>query len=781
MGNKGSKAKGGAKVADSSASKAADAPPSTKKKEEDVKPADDAKAPDAEVAPAEEVKEDGDSKESDFTNRMTVYVVQARNLPKYDNGPNAKSDPYVKVQFEGLPQASYRTTYIRKELNPVWNASFAEEGVRLFGAVERISFAVYDRDQVTRDDLMGSCSVATLKQPGFYTSPLQWVPLLDDDGKVVVGQNGKESALQISIRYAPKVEELSVRKYTHVLELTLKQGKDIKSADFVGKSDPYVQLEFGSQRYQSKPLHDTKNPVWNEKAFFFVHSELNAKTQMKLTVMDQDLGKDDKLGTGYVSAPELIEAAGDGAGTKVVRLREVDVGSDKALLDMDKEEKTWGDLELGVQLVPKAEVEKGFFQALVKEFDRNDDGVIDAQELQEMFAQLQIDENTDELLRKFDDDNDMKLDEAEVLRMLQDADFQGSDLATQLIALHLRGDMAGDHRAHLMAGFSSKRNPNGKTLKIKDRGTGLIVQEHIPKYVDWALRLVYNVGVSRKVVQGKLAHSVLAKASRSKGAAMDLAKSASDIPGFVRQHNLDTSTLYKKVGDFATFNDFFARGMKVDECRPLASPEDEGVVVSPADSRMMVWDTILDATKVWIKGKRFTLENLLGPESAVDLKQYEGGSFAIARLAPQDYHRWHYPVGGKVTAIERIDGALYTVNPIAINKPVDVYTENKRAVIEIDGGDRGRCVMFAIAATMVGSYTLFRTEAEDPTQDGPVPLQLGDEVKRGDVAGEFRFGGSTVLMLFEPNKVKWSEDIQRNVAADIETLVTVRSAIGKIE
>merc|ERR1719273_2941943 len=492
--------------------------------------------------------------------------------------------------------------------------------------------------------------------------------------------------------------------------------------------------------------------------------------------MDQDLTADDLLGTGYIAAPKLFEG-----GSHTVQLRQVAVKSDKALQDKDTEGKTWGNLELEVKMVPAEEVEKGFYAALVKSFDRNNDGIIDTDELKEMYAELKIDEDMDQLMAKFDEDHDEKLSEDEVTKMLQDADFQGSELATQLIALHLKGQMDDDHRAHLMQGFTSKNHVSRTTLRIKDRGTGLIVQEHIPKYVDWALKMIYDMKLNRKMVQSKFAVGVLAKGSKSKGASMDLEKSAKDIPGFVKQHNLDTSTLYKKVEEFKTFNDFFARGMKVDECRPMADPEDESVVVSPADCRMMCWDTILDSTKVWIKGARFTLENLLGPDTKVDLKKYEGGSSAIARLAPQDYHRWHYPVGGKVINVEHIDGALYTVNPVAINRTVDVYTENKRAIVEIDGGKNGGCVMFAIAATMVGSYTLFRTEAEDPTKDNPIPLEVGDEVKRGDVAGEFRFGGSTVLMLFEPGRVNWSDDIQRNVNQKIETLLNVRSRIGQIQ
>eukprot|EP00487_Bulimina_marginata_P005916 TRINITY_DN24695_c0_g1_i1.p1 TRINITY_DN24695_c0_g1~~TRINITY_DN24695_c0_g1_i1.p1 ORF type:complete len:122 (-),score=1.93 TRINITY_DN24695_c0_g1_i1:10-375(-) len=121
----------------------------------------------------------------------------------------------------------------------------------------------------------------------------------------------------------------------------------------------------------------------------------------------------------------------------------------------------------------------------------------------------------------------------------------------------------------------------------------------------------------------------------------------------------------------------------------------------------MAWDSILDSTRFWIKGNQFTLQNLCGRNTSIDINKYNGGCFVIARLAPQDYHRWHYPVSGKVVNIERIDGALYTVNPIAINKELDVYTSNKRAIVEIDcGGKIGNCVMFVIAATMVGSYRL---------------------------------------------------------------------------
>ena len=545
-------------------------------------------------------------------------------------------------------------------------------------------------------------------------------------------------------------------------------------------SETYVTVECGSQCFKTGHVRNTDNePLWDQKTFLFVCSETTEESQIKLSVLDKDLVASSHLGTGYLALKEAFGKCREEARVQLdVALQAVPIASDRGLkrltlLEDDKQFEEWGDLEVELKLTPRVEVEQGFYETLVQTVDTNHNGIIDRDEANGMFTALGFE--------PLDGDLEMKMDKDQVIRLLSDAEIQHSDLFIQCMALYLNGDIEDDWNKHLMSGVTEQHQKSRRSLKIKDRATGLIVQEHIPKYVDWALRLVYDNKLNRHIVRGKMAHAALAKGSRSKGASMDLEKSAADIPGFVKQHNLDTTTLYKPVEEFKTFNDFFARGIKVDEFRPLADPDDESVVVSPADCRMMVWDTILDATKVWIKGSKFTLENLLGPNSKVDLPKYEGGSFAIARLAPQDYHRWHYPIGGKVVNIEHIDGALYTVNPIAINKTVDVYTENKRAIVEIDSGNNGSCVVFSIAATMVGSYTLFKEEAADPTKDNPVPLKVGDEVKRGEVAGEFRFGGSTVLLLFEPNKVKWSDDIQRNVSSKFETLLTARSRIGKIQ
>lgn len=55
----------------------------------------------------------------------------------------------------------------------------------------------------------------------------------------------------------------------------------------------------------------------------------------------------------------------------------------------------------------------------------------------------------------------------------------------------------------------------------------------------------------------------------------------------------------------------------------------------------MFFQTIGEATSIWIKGREFTIGRMLGDYYRDKAPEYEGGSLAIFRLAPQDYHRYH--------------------------------------------------------------------------------------------------------------------------------------------
>jgi phosphatidylserine decarboxylase len=54
----------------------------------------------------------------------------------------------------------------------------------------------------------------------------------------------------------------------------------------------------------------------------------------------------------------------------------------------------------------------------------------------------------------------------------------------------------------------------------------------------------------------------------------------------------------------------------------------------------MCFDTVAEAQKLWIKGREFTIQRLLGHKHGPEASKFVGGSVGIFRLAPQDYHRF---------------------------------------------------------------------------------------------------------------------------------------------
>lgn len=103
--------------------------------------------------------------------------------------------------------------------------------------------------------------------------------------------------------------------------------------------------------------------------------------------------------------------------------------------------------------------------------------------------------------------------------------------------------------------------------------------------------------------------------------------------------------------------------------RPIEEPENQYRLVSAADCRLMTFETVSEATRLWIKGREFTVARLLGDAYKSQAEKYVGGALAIFRLAPQDYHRFHSPVEGTIGSMTYIAGEYYTVN---VSTAVDV-------------------------------------------------------------------------------------------------------------
>ena len=80
----------------------------------------------------------------------------------------------------------------------------------------------------------------------------------------------------------------------------------------------------------------------------------------------------------------------------------------------------------------------------------------------------------------------------------------------------------------------------------------------------------------------------------------------------------------------------------------------------------MTFETVNEATRLWIKGQDFSVARLLGVTYKGQAENYNGSALAIFRLAPQDYHRFHSPVDGKIGPMTYISGEYYTDSDIRV-------------------------------------------------------------------------------------------------------------------
>jgi phosphatidylserine decarboxylase precursor len=225
--------------------------------------------------------------------------------------------------------------------------------------------------------------------------------------------------------------------------------------------------------------------------------------------------------------------------------------------------------------------------------------------------------------------------------------------------------------------------------------------------------------------------------------------------------------------DYDSVNSWFIRSLRPG-VRPIAG--DDSTVVSPADSRMLVFRNITSATTLWIKGGRFTWREMMDYEPIDgDDNYFEGGTVVVARLAPQDYHRFHSPVRGQVRSARQKKGTYWSVGPDAVLSGNDVFL-NQRQIVTIDAGPlQGKVGYVAIGATCVGSVVIQSRDA----QGNAVPLSLDRTVERGEELGFMQFGGSTVVMMFRRGAIIPACDLLRASSFPVETYVKMGEAIGR--
>jgi phosphatidylserine decarboxylase len=274
---------------------------------------------------------------------------------------------------------------------------------------------------------------------------------------------------------------------------------------------------------------------------------------------------------------------------------------------------------------------------------------------------------------------------------------------------------------------------------------------------DGLLRLAYSAPL-RGVSQWLLFRHALW--SRLLGWYADCRLSRGRIRRTIAQLGLDETDFRDPVPSFSTFNEFFYRHLRAG-ARPFDPAPDR--LCSPADCRVLVFPRLEDTTCVPVKGRQFTVAGLLGAGRDAVAAGFAAGSLIVCRLCPADYHRFHYPAAGRAVDAWAVPGKLNSVNPRALELGLNVFAENRRAVTLLDLDVFGLCAFVEVGAFGVA---------------GIVQTHPGGPFAKMDEKGYFRFGGSTLVLVFRAGGVAFDDDLCRHSAAGVEVLVRCGETIG---
>ncbi|XP_062231642.1 phosphatidylserine decarboxylase proenzyme 2-like [Phragmites australis] len=566
----------------------------------------------------------------------------------------------------------------------------------------------------------------------------------------------------------------------------------IVKADMQFKDKFFACLSLGERTYRTETSDNTHRPVWNSEKKVIV--ETNGPHIARISVFETNrFSKNTLVGYCEVDLYEML--------TKDLDEHSVDL----SLLDPSSPNTTVGSISISCYIEDPVETEQSFahrvlaivdynedgtlslseFSDLMKAFgnklavtkieelfrqaDKNGDGIVDIDELAALLADQQEKEPLisncpvcGEVLGKYDNINDM------IHMTLCFDEGTGNQIMTGGFLTDKQASYGWMFKLSEWAHFSTydvglHSGSTASHILVFDRRTKRIVEEVIDGKIVLSMRALYQSKVGLTLINTGV-KDLLKNLSEKQGKKMNSPESAKDIPKFVElfKDQINMDEVKDPIESFKTFNEFFIRGLKPG-ARPIAYSDHDSIATCAADSRLMAFSSIDESTRLWIKGRKFSVEGLVGPD--VHSNALSNGSLVIFRLAPQDYHRFHVPVSGTVEKFVEIPGCLYTVNPIAVNsKYCNVFTENKRVIAMISTSEFGKVAFVAIGATMVGSITFLKNE--------------GDYVHKGDEFGYFSFGGSTVICIFEKDAIQFDADLVANTGRSLETLVSVGMTLG---
>jgi phosphatidylserine decarboxylase len=243
---------------------------------------------------------------------------------------------------------------------------------------------------------------------------------------------------------------------------------------------------------------------------------------------------------------------------------------------------------------------------------------------------------------------------------------------------------------------------------------------------------------------------------KERGAFMDSTASGAHIDEWMEWLGPKTKDFIVPEGGYKTFNEFFTRALNpAADARPINTPDDPSIAVSPADAivNFIISDLTL-TQKFNVKSRQLNVTELLN--GSKHAPRFEGGTAVSCVLMPENYHRYHAPVTGEIVEGVEVKGIYFGVvdggnflNKFNVGQGTtdfSYFEDFHRAYYIIETKDHGAVGVVPVGLNTISSMTASLICGEStlvPPGGMPLPVQKGEEL------GHFAYGGSLVILLFQ--------------------------------
>lgn len=198
---------------------------------------------------------------------------------------------------------------------------------------------------------------------------------------------------------------------------------------------------------------------------------------------------------------------------------------------------------------------------------------------------------------------------------------------------------------------------------------------------------------------------------------------------FARRYGVTLGEVDRELVAFRSLAEFFQRPLR-SGARPIAPG---APLVWPCDGKVVSSGPMPDGRILQVKGTEYALAELLADAELA--RALATGTQATIYLAPGDYHRVHAPFAGTLGAKQHVPGALFPVNPPAVQSIPGLFARNERVVFPMTLADGRRAAVVMVAALNVGDIVATAT--------------TGQVLSAGAELGRFGFGSTVVVVVPE--------------------------------